>query len=55
MENKHNYNEERFDSFLNKTIIYSSKAYFKKQMNTYNKEKTIINDENYSVFWKNLL
>lgn len=54
MENKHNYNEERFDSFLNKTIIYSSKAYFKKQMNTYNKEKTIINDENYSVFLEKL-
>ena len=27
MEDKQNYNEERFDSFLNKTIIYSSKAY----------------------------
>ena len=50
MEDKQNYNEERFDSFLNKTIIYSSKSYFKKQMNTANKEKTIINDENYSTF-----
>lgn len=50
MENERNYNEERFDSFLNKTIIYSSKSYFKKQMNTANKEKTIINDENYSTF-----
>lgn len=42
-----NYNEERFDSFLNKTNIYSSKRYFKKQMNYLNKEKTIINEENY--------
>ena len=50
MENERNYNEERFDSFLNKTIIYSSKSYFKKQMNTANKEKTIINDENYGTF-----
>ncbi len=47
MENKSNYAEERFDSFLNKTIILSSKAYFKKQMKHIDKEKTIFNNENY--------
>ena len=52
MENR-NYNEERFDSFLNKTIIFSSKAYFKKHMNITGKEKTIVNDENYSAFLEN--
>ena len=26
MENKQNYTEERFDSYLNKTIIYASKG-----------------------------
>jgi len=50
MENHKNYNEERFDSFLNKTIIYSSKAYFKKQMKQSEKEKIIVNDENYAAF-----
>lgn len=54
MEDKQNYNEERFDSFLNKTIIFSSKAYFKKEMNTYDKEKTIINDENYRIFFEKI-
>ena len=50
MENKSLYNEQRFDSFLNKTIILSSKDYFRKQMNLSNKERTIINDEDYSAF-----
>ena len=44
MEN--NYNEERFDSFLNKTIIMSSRTYFKKQMNIASKENTILDNEN---------
>ena len=47
MENKQNYAEERFDSYLNKTIIYASKGYFKKQMKHIEREKTILNDENY--------
>lgn len=42
MESKSNYNEERFDSFLNKTIILSSRTYFKKQINIINKERTIV-------------
>ena len=49
MENKIVYNEEKFDSFLNKTIILSSKAYFKKQMRIPNREKTIIDDEENSI------
>lgn len=50
MENKNHYNEERFDSYLNKIIIFSSKGYFKKQMNINTKERTIVDDRNYSVF-----
>ena len=49
MENKNNFKEEKFDSFVNKIIILSSKAYFKKQMKIVNKEKTIIDDEESSV------
>ena len=49
MESKSNYNEERFDSFLNKTIILSSRTYFKKQINIINKERTIV-DMDYSTF-----
>lgn len=48
MEN--NYKKEKFDSFLNKTIILSSRTYFKKQMNTINKENTILDNEDYSAF-----
>ena len=49
MENN-NYKEERFDSFLNKTIILSSRTYFKKQMNIINKENTILDNEDFSSF-----
>ena len=49
MESKSNYNEERFDSFLNKTIILSSRTYFKKQMNIIDKERLMINDMDYSA------
>lgn len=45
MENGNDYKEERFDSYLNKIIIFSSKGYFKKQMNINNKERTIIDEE----------
>ncbi len=50
MENKNDFNEERFDSYLNKTIILSSKDYFRKQISLSNKERTIVDDEDYSVF-----
>lgn len=43
-----NYSNERFDSFLNKTIILSSKLYFKRQMNIVSKENTIVDNENFS-------
>ncbi len=50
MENKNAYKEERFDSFLNKTIIMSSKLYFKRQMNFVNRENTIVDNKNFSSF-----
>jgi RNA polymerase sigma factor (sigma-70 family) len=49
MENK-DYKEERFDSFLNKTIIMSSKEYFRKQMKVIEREPTIVDDVNYATF-----
>lgn len=36
--------ERRFNSFLNKTIILSSKRYFKKEMNDYRKAPASIDD-----------
>lgn len=45
-----NYNEEKFDSFINKTIILSSRLFFKKQMNLVNKENTIVDNEDFSRF-----
>lgn len=55
MESKNNYKEERFDSFLNKTIILSSRTYFKKQMNILNKERTIVDDVDYSAFLQDFI
>lgn len=55
MGNKKNYKEERFDSFLNKTIIFSSKDFFRKQMSISNKEKTIIDDADYSAFLEDFI
>ena len=49
MESKNDYREEKFDSYLNKTVILSSRTYFKKQMNTINKERTIVDDVDYSA------
>lgn len=49
MEDK-NYKEERFDSFLNKTIILASKKFFKKQMHITINEKNIVNYEEDSQF-----
>ncbi len=36
--------EKRFNNFLNKTIILSSKRYFKKEVNISRKEQTLIDD-----------
>lgn len=49
MENK-NTNEAKFDSYLTKTIILSSKKYFKKQINTTLKEETIFDNKDYCAF-----
>lgn len=45
-----NFKNQRFDSFLNRTIILTSRTYFKKQMNIINKERTIVDDADYSSF-----
>ena len=50
MENKNNHKEERFDSFLNKTIILSSKWYYKYEITKDFNELKIIDDENFSEF-----
>ncbi len=42
--------EKKFDSYLNKTIIFSSKYYFKKQMKIKGKEQTILNNEEHSLY-----
>lgn len=55
MENNKNYNEEKFNSFLNKTIIFSSKEYFKNEISKDNKELKIIDDENYEEFIKDYI
>ncbi|MCI8397670.1 MAG: sigma-70 family RNA polymerase sigma factor [Clostridia bacterium] len=48
MSNVKNYDEEKFDSFLNKTIIFSSKDYFRSQMKVSTKEKTIIDTNDFT-------
>lgn len=50
MENKNDFKEERFDSFLNKTIILASKKFFKNQMYITTNEKNTINDVENSQF-----
>lgn len=55
MENKKSYKEERFDSFLNKTIKMSSRKYFIKQMNITSKENTIMDNEDFSSFLQSFI
>lgn len=45
-----NYNEEKFDSFLNKTIILASKRYYKKEKTNESREINIIDDMNYEKY-----
>lgn len=45
MENEKNFQKEKFDSYLNKIIIFSSKEYFKKEMSIINNERMVVNDE----------
>ena len=40
--------EKRFNNFLNKTIILSSKRYFKKEVNISNKEQMLIDDNSHT-------
>ena len=54
MENN-DYREERFDSYLNKIIVFSSKGYFKKQMSIINKERTNVYEEDSSVLLKGVI
>lgn len=42
--------EKKFDNFLNKTIVMSSKRYFKKEMNINRKEQFIMDDADFSAF-----
>ena len=42
--------EKRFDNFLNKTIVMSSKRYFKKENNIGTKEKTIADNADFCAF-----
>ena len=55
MENKESYKEERFDSYINKIIIFSSKGYFKKQMSIVNKERMVIDNEEDASYIEGLL
>ena len=45
-----NFEEKRFDSFLNKTIIYSSKDFYRKQMTISRNEKLLINEEEEDIY-----
>lgn len=47
--------EAKFRSFLNKTIIGASKAYYNKQMKYEQRELRIIDDENYIEYIKDYL
>ena len=55
LENKKTSNDKRFDSYLNKIIIFTSKKYFKEQMKIANNEKIIVDDEDYASFLQNFL
>ena len=45
--------EKEFDSFINKTIILSSKEYFRTQMKYGNNEKYILDNEDYCDYLDN--
>ena len=55
LENHRSVNDKRFDSYLNKIIIFSAKGFFKKQMSIVNKERTIVDDEDYDAFLQNFI
>ena len=55
MENKKSDEEKMFDSFLNKTIILSSKKYYKGEIEKDFKEVKIMDDENYADYLQDYL
>lgn len=55
MENKKEIYEKRFDSFLNKTIIFSSRQYYRDLCIRDSNELKIIDDENYSAYMEEYL
>ncbi len=55
MKNKNDFKEERFDSFLNKTIILSSKKYYRNEITKETNELKIIDDENNFEYMDNYL
>lgn len=55
MENKNDYKEERFDSFLNKTIILNSRKYYQKEITRNFKELKIMDDENYNEYMRDYI
>lgn len=50
MENKNTFKEERLDSFLNKTIILSSKQYYRNEITKDLRELKIIDDDKYGEY-----
>lgn len=54
MDNKKLYKEEIFDSYINRTIILSSKHYYKKQMDIIEMEEQNIDNEDYCAFSKGI-
>lgn len=50
MKKQNLYKEEKFDSFLNKTIMMSSRKFFIKQMNINSRENTIFDNADYTTF-----
>ena len=55
MKDETNFKEERFDSYLNKTIILSSKKYYQNKIEKDLKELKIIDDEKYATYINNYL
>ena len=44
--------DKKFDSFLNKTIIFSAKKYFSEKLTRESKELKIMDDDNYTEYLK---
>ena len=55
LEDQKSVNEKKFDSFLTKTIILSSKRYYKYETTKGFNELNIIDDEDYSEYLKEYL